>query len=239
MSTPYIPTKDDALDNWGLNFSTLITASPPTYGLTVPDAVAIQNAYDLYHAAFLVGGSSGNPPTPNNPSTFTRVTVATKNSEKIAAVTLWRTYASQIRLDPGVTNADKLALGLNLPNNTPAPIGVPTTWPLLSIVMAGPLLHELRYADSTTPSSRKKPAGAIGMQLFVAIGVTAATDPVDARFLAQVTANPYIANFDAGDAGKIATYFARWITRGKAAGGSSGLLGPWSAPVSMTIAIGS
>lgn len=229
MSAPYIPTKDDALDAWALNFSTLITASPATYGLVAADAVAIANAYTLWHAAFLLGGSSGNPPTPNNPSTFTRVTVAAKNSEKIAGTQLWRTYASQIRLNPGVTNADKLALGLNLPNNSPTPIPAPATFPILSIVASGPLIQVIRFADSATPSLRKKPTGVIQMQLFRGVGTTPIVDPAACDLVSSPTKQPVQTVFsNPADAGKIATYFARWVTR-------RGLVGPWSTAVSQVI----
>lgn len=236
MAAPYIPARDSTLDVWADNFQTLISASPTTYGLNAPDAAAIANAFTLWHAAYLLGGSTGSPPVPVNPSTFTSVTVAEKNSQKIAMTTLYRAYASQIRINPGVSNSDKTALGLNLPNNSPSPIGAPSTWPLLAIVSAGPGLHEIRYNDSATPSLRKKPFGAIGMQLFRGIGAAVITDPDLCHWLAQVTVNPFVSMFDPGDAGKIATYFARWITRGRQAGGANGLVGPWSASVSMTIA---
>ncbi len=229
MSTPYIPTRDDALDAWALNFSTLITASPATYGLFTPDAVAIANAYDTYHDAFIVGGSSGTPPAPVNPSTFTRVTVAAKNSAKIAGVTLWRTYASQIRINPGVLNSDKLALGLNLPNNTPSPIPAPSTFPVLGVVAVGPGVIQLRYADNTTPASRKKPQGALQMELWRGIGTAEIVDPLLCTLNALVTKQPFVSSFsDPTTRGKIATFFARWNTR-------TGLVGPWSAGITQVI----
>jgi hypothetical protein len=135
-----------------------------------------------------------------------------------------------------VTNADKTALGLNLPNNSPSPIGAPTTFPLLSIVSAGPGTHELRYADNTTPAIRKKPAGAIGLQLFCGVATSAIVDPADCSLKDVLTTQPYLSTFDVADRGKIATYFARWVTRGRQAGGSAQLVGPWSSAVSMTIA---
>lgn len=233
---PYIPSRDSALDVWADNFQTLIAALPATYGLTAGDAAAITTAFNTWHAAYLLGGSTGSPPVPVNPSTFTSVTVAAKNAAKIAMTQLNRAYASQIRINPGVSNSDKTALGLNLPNNAPSPIGQPITFPLLNIVSAGPGTHELRFADNTTPSIRKKPFGAVGMQLFRGV----AADPIDdvsaCQYLATLTTQPYLSSFLIGDNGKVATYFARWVTRGRQAGGAAQLEGPWSAPVSMTVA---
>lgn len=235
-SAPYIPARDSTLDSWADNFQTLVAASPATYGLTAPDAVAITDAFDTWHAAYLLGGSTGSPPVPVNPSTFTSVTVAAKNSAKFAMIIILRSYASQVRINPGVTNADKIALGLNLPNNTPSPIPVPLTFPLLSVVSAGPGTHTIRFADSATPASRAKPFGAVGMQLYRGVGVAAITDVNLTDFLAQLTTQPFLSEFLIGDTGKVATYFARWITRGRPVGGAAAQVGPWSAPVSMTIA---
>lgn len=220
MTAPYIPPKDADLVNWGDNFATLITAAPATYGLDASDALAIQTAFDTFDAAYTIA---------INPATRTTPSIADKNAAKVAFVGLARTYASQIRLDPGVTNMDKLDLGLNLPNNSPAPIPAPLTWPLLDLPTAGPGLHELRYADSATPASRAKPANATAMLLFRGIGTAVITDPEACTFLAAVTKQPYQSTFDPADAGKIATYFARWQVR-------NGGLGPWSAGQSMTIA---
>ena len=221
MAAPYIPPKDADLVNWAQNFSDLITASPPTYGLTPSDATAIANANNTWQAAYVVAVT---------PATRTEVTVAAKNAAKIAFVQLARTYASQIRINPGVTNADKLALGLNLPNNSPSPIPPPLTWPILSLPTSGPGLHEVRFADSATPSSRAKPANAIAMQLFRGIGNAIIVNPAECEYLANVTRQPYQSTFsDPADAGKVATYFARWAVR-------NGGFGPWSAGVSMTIA---
>ena len=235
-TAPYIPARDSTLDNWSDNFQTLIAASPATYGLVAADATAITNAFTLWHAAYLLGGSAGSPPVPLNPSTFTRVTVADKNSQKIAMTGLLRSYAAQIRINPGVSNADKTALGLNLPNNSPSPIGAPTTFPLLNLVSAGPGSHTVRFADSTTPSLRKKPVGTVGMQLFRGVGTNPIVDVTLTSFLDQLTTQPYMSVFDVADRGKIATYFARWINRGRQAGGAAALVGPWSSPVSLTVA---
>lgn len=220
MAAPYIPPKDADLAAWAENFSDLITANPTTYGLQAADAVVIAAANAPWQAAYLVAV---------NPGTRTTVTIAAKNAAKVAFITLARTYASQIRINPGVANADKLDLGLNLPNNSPSPIPPPATWPILAVPTAGPALHEIRFADSSSPASRAKPPLVVQMQLFRGVGVAPIVDPALTQFLAGVTKNPYQSVFtDPTDAGKVATYFARWLNR-------NGEVGPWSAPVSMIV----
>lgn len=227
---PYIPTTDQGLDSWATNFASKITLSPATYGLVPGDAATIQGARDTYHAAYLLGGSAGIPPAPVNPATFTRVTVAAKNSAKFAGVAIFRAYAAQIRINPGVANSDKIDLQLNLPNNAPSPIPAPSTFPVLTIVASAQGLMQLRYADNTTPARRAKPFGALQMELWRGIDATAVLPVTSTTLVALVTKQPYVSVFSVpADAGKRATFYARWVTR-------RGLTGPWSAAIDQVIA---
>jgi len=222
MTAPYIPTRDSLLDQWGLNFSDLITADPALYGLDAADALAIQNAYDAFHAAYIIVSV---------PANRSQTTVATKNNLKNTFIQLARTYAQQIRNNPGVANDDKLALGLNLANNTPSPIPAPTSQPILSIIAGFPLAQQLRYADSNSPASRKKAPGSIVCQIYGRLTLAAdplPSSPTPTDFVIQGTKNPVIQQFDPGDAGKFSTYWARFVNR-------NGLVGPWSDSVSQLV----
>lgn len=219
MPSPYIPPKDADLAVWANNFAALITAAPATYGLTAGDASTIQGFVDDFQAALTIA---------LNPATKTAPTVAAKDGAKAAMLEICRLYAQQVRNNIGVSDADKVSLGLTIPDHTPTPIPAPSSNPILGLVGAQPGQQTLRYADSATPDKRGKPFGVLGLQVFVAVGVTAAVSPDDARFKSFVTRQPYGVNFTSGEAGKVATYFARWQSR-------TGLIGPWSAPVSMIV----
>ena len=215
----YIPTRDAELGQWAANFSTLVSASPGTYGLVAGDATTIATYVGAFTSALAVV---------NNPATKTRATVAAKDGARAAMLDIVRGYAQQVRNNQGVSNADKLALGLTLPDRTPTVVPAPSTSPLLNVVGATPGQHTLRYADAATPDSRRKPAGAIGLQLFVAVSTGVVGDPGAAPFKSFVTRQPYGVNFSAADNGKLATYFARWQNR-------RGETGPWSSAVTFTI----
>lgn len=219
MAASYIPPKDADLVNWCTNFSDLITADPPRYGLDAAAALLIQGAADDYNAAYAAAV---------NPTTRTPVTVSAKDSAKIAGVALWRTYAAQIRINPGVLNADKIALGLNLPNNSPSPVPAPTSFPLLTQISSTPLASQWSYADSDTPVGKAKAPGATALQLFVGYGTVPITDPEALLFAGLVTKSPFLLEFPVGEAGKIATVGGRWSTR-------RGLLGPWSSLSTTTV----
>ena len=91
------------------------------------------------------------------------------------------------------------------------------------------LLHPIAFTDESTPTSRAKPNGVMGCELWVKIGDPAPAGPDDVAFLALATRTPDREDFDAADGGKSAHYMARWVnTRGQK--------GPWSAVVKATIA---
>lgn len=227
MAAPYIPPRDVDLVNWADNFSALITAAPATYGLAPADASIIAAAVSAYDSAYADA---------TNPGTRTPVTIAAKNTAKLAMLPILRTYASQIRLNPGVANMDKVDLGLNLPNNSPAPIPAPSTIPVITIINATPLRHTMKFRDEVaSPTSRAKAPLTIGMELWRVIDTVGKTDPDLASFYGTMVKVPFVSEFDAGDVGKVATYFGRWVNRAGAVGINRSLTGPWSAAVSMTI----
>lgn len=216
----YLPARDADLDVWALNFSTLITAAPATYGLVAADATAISNAFNSWHAAFLAA---------TNPSTRTQGTVATKNIQKANLLTVVRGYAATIRANRAVTDANKMNLGLHVRDTQPTPIPPPVTRPVLAIARLEQGAMQLRATDEATPNRRARPVGSAGMLLFRAIGTAPVNDPGDATFLTFVGKTEAMSTFAPADNGKVATYFARWTN-------SKGEVGPWSQGVSGSIA---
>lgn len=213
MAASYIPAPDAGFLDWVENFATLLTADPTLYGIDAIAAGIIQGAADAYSAAYALAV---------NPGTRTPVTVAAKDSARIVAQGTARTYAAQIRLNPGVANEDKIDLGLNLPNNAGSPIPAPSTFPLLTFLQASPGTHQFSFKDSGTPSVKAKPYGALQLELRAVAAVAAATDPELMLTKQMVTKSPFLVEWGAPDYGKIATYAGRWVTR-------RGLVSPWSA----------
>lgn len=218
---PYIPNTDGALDTWALNFSTLITATPATYGLGSGDAVTIAGVYTTWHASFL---------SATNPGTKTKTTVAAKNTARVNLLAICRPYATMVSNNAGVSSADKTTLGVNPRTSVPTPISAPTSRPVLTFINATPLASHLRYSDSVAgPLVKSKPYGVIGLQFFGKTSSTAITDPALLPYFQQQPTSPFTASWESGDVGKTAYVAARWITR-------KGLVGPWSDITSFTVA---
>jgi hypothetical protein len=104
--------------------------------------------------------------------------------------------------------------------------------PALSLVSAIPLTQTLAYKEVGS-LGKAKPFGAVGVELWRAVGTVPAVDPAQCDFVGIHTKTPLTQGFDPGDQGKIVTYFARFSTRSGPAGVAQ--TGPWSSPLSMVI----
>lgn len=219
MAGSYIPTREAELVTWAVNFDTLVTAAPATYGLVAADAASIHTYVAAFTAAYTLA---------SDPVTRTLGTVADKDAKKAAMLAVLRSYSQRIKLNAGVADIDKANLGIPVGNAPPAPVPPPATYPLVSLAIPAALQIECRIRDSATPDSAAKPGGAIGAQVFVS---TAATPPNDAttwKFAGFATRRSFVIDFDNADATKIAHVIMRWQNR-------RGQAGPWSAVRDMTI----
>lgn len=216
-NTDYIPSRLADFAVWLANFSALLTATPLIFGLTAPDAVAVAALASDFADAYALSSV---------PATRTSGTIAQTNAQRAISAAGVRPYAVRIAANTTVTPENKVAIGVTVRSLTPTPVPPPTTVPGLALVSAISLNHTLRSFDTSTPTSKAKPFGAIAIQLFRAIGTSAAIDPEQAQWYANITKSPFTINFSAGDAGKKCTYFARYQTVSGAAGIAS--VGPWS-----------
>lgn len=224
QQAPYIPAPDGEFATWLSNFATLIAADPTDYGLVSGDATVITGVNTAYQAAYTAA---------IDPSTRTPVTVQAKIDARNAAEQTVRPYAVTISRNESVSNELKTGLGINLPNPTRTPVPAPVTSPSLELVGAAGLTHRLQIRDSSTPTSKKKPFGVIGCEIWVAVGTVAAVDPSQASLKTVSTKTPVQLEYTSGDRGKLATYFLRWQTR--SGPGGQAQTGPWSDPVALVI----
>lgn len=224
MQAPYIPSRDADFANWLANFDTKLTAAPATYGLVAGDATVVAAVAATFATAYTAA---------INPATRTSATIAAKDAARASAEATVRPYAVRISVNLGVTDANKLSIGVNLPNSARTPVPPPTTAPVLALVSAIIGQHTLGYADTTTPASKAKPFGAVGMQVYRTIAPAAAADPSAAELLTVVTKSPSVIATDSADRGKVATYFGRWVTRSGPGGAAQ--VGPFSGPLAVTV----
>jgi len=227
---PYIPTQQSKLVTWAENFSTLISASPSTYGLQAADAATIASYVNAFTNAYAQS-------TKGSPSTRTPAAVTATNNAQAAMLGIVRTYAQQIRNNMGVTSENKQAIGLNVPSSSRTPIPVPSTAPVIAITGSTPLTFTMTIKDATAPASpRKKAVGARSYAIFYTLTPVSAPAPTtpSSTVLVVGTKTPFPASFPTGSSGQNATLWGAW--QGRAVGTPAGsTFGPVSNPITQIV----
>jgi len=167
----FLPSTDAGLLAWSLNFKTLITATPTVYGLTAPQATAYGTLHDAYNTALVAC----------EPSTRTRPAVATKNTARTNLKANARLLAKLVQAAPLVTDAQRLALGLNV-RQAPAPVPAPSSAPNLDVVSVSAWTVSIKLHDASSGKKRGRPPGVSGAAIFSYVGATPPTALNDWHF---------------------------------------------------------
>ncbi len=154
--------------------------------------------------------------------------VQAKSDSRGATEDFVRPFVGMLQSNAAVTDAQRQSLGITVRATTRTAAGPPASKPVASIDTSQRLRHTIAFVDELTPTSRAKPDGAQGCEIWMKVGEPAPAGPNDVHYLALDTRSPYTFDFEAADAGKTAYYMLRWIsTRGEP--------GPWSQTVSGTV----
>jgi len=215
----YIPSSDADFDVWATNFVDNVVANAAALGLTPAQVTSLQGGQADW---------SGKYPASNAAQAAMNSAVQAKNDSRSGYEDLIRSLAKIVQSSPQVTDAQRQSLGLNVRLTTRTAVGAPSSRPVATIDTSQRLRHTINFVDELTPTSRAKPDGVQGCEIWMKVGEPAPAGPKDVHYLALDTRTPYTVEFEAGDAGKTAYYMLRWIsTRAES--------GPWSATVTGTI----
>src|SRR5687767_11080105 len=116
MAAPYIPTPDEAFRTWAVGFATNISINPPLYSLTAAQAASIQSVVDDFVDKLAIS---------SNVLTRTQQAIADKDDSRSIAESLCRQYAVQIKSNVGVSDGDKINIGVRPINPDREPIECP------------------------------------------------------------------------------------------------------------------
>jgi hypothetical protein len=201
------------------NFLTYASANLAALGLVAADLTPVQTANTAWGPAYSAHIAA---------QAAAQAAREQKDGARQAVEDALRPLVNQIQATPTVTDAQRQSLGITVRSTTRTAVGAPTTRPVATVDTSQRLRHTISFVDELTPSSRAKPDGVSGCEVWVKIGTAAPVDPSELVYLATDTKTPYTAEYDGADAGKIAYYMLRWVsTRGER--------GPWSQTVSGTI----
>jgi hypothetical protein len=224
MPSTYVPRRDVDLRDWAAAFATHASAEPVRFGVTVGEAALIQGLVDAFVATLTAALER---------RTRTAGAVVAKDGARAAMVAALRYLAQRVRFDERVSEADKRVLGLAPAKTSRTRVARPATAPCVSVTVTAPNRHTVRFVDSATPTRGAKPAGVVGMQLFVAVadgqpGTVPTPSIREATYQAFVTRQLQSVDYPMDVRGRVAHYYARWQnTRGE--------VGPWSMVASVGI----
>jgi hypothetical protein len=219
MAQDWIPTSDTDMNAWVQNFLAYANANLAALGLTAANLSDLQAAVTTWGPAYSHHMAA---------QTAAQSARQHKDSVRETIETALRPLVNLIQATPSVTDAQREALGITVRSTVRTSVSAPTTRPVATVDTSQRLRHTIAFVDELTPTSRGKPDGANGCEIWVKVGGAAPADPSELRYLATDTRTPYVAEFDGADAGKVAYYMLRWVsTRGET--------GPWSQTASGTI----
>ena len=215
----YIPGPDANFQAWQSNFVTFANANLAALGLVAADMTPVTAAQTTWAAAF---------PAHITAAAAAKAAKQAKDDARSVYVAVIRPLVRRLQASALVSDAEKASLGITVAQ-TPAPIGAPTTAPIVSVECGNRLQHTLRFVDSATPTRKAKPVGVLGVEIWNKVGTTPPAGEADLRFVAVDTNAPYVLNFDSVDGSKTAYYWLRWVS-------PTGERGPWSEQAQATVA---
>jgi hypothetical protein len=225
MAGDYIPFSDADFSLWVNNYVTTFQDITVQLGFLPADATALASKLTAFTTAL------GELATAQAAA---KVAVTQKDQARAALESSVRSFTRRLQANPAVGPALKQQLGVTVPDTSPSPnLTPPASRPVAVVDTSERLRHTIKFADAATPTSRAKPKGIKGCEIWVKIGtppsdITGGGDPKDLTFVALDTATPYLAEYASTDGGKTAYYLLRWIsTRDEK--------GPWSETVEATI----
>lgn len=165
-------------------------------------------------------------PVSQNRDTATSTVIDNKNTANKNLQATLRAIFADIP-ESALTAQDRNTLNLAARSKTAVHSPVPTTKPVCKVDTSNRLEHTISFVDELTVTSRAKPDGVRGCQIWGKIG-SPAMSTTELTYIATDTATPYVFHFTVEDAGKPVYYWLRWEnTRGET--------GPWSDVVMATI----
>lgn len=213
--------------SWGQTFVAVVAAAPATYMIDPATVTDLQTLIAAYQDAFDLAGVNSRFAV--DPSGYTKPNRAALSTAASEFNGLAAQLAVQIQANNAISDADKLAAGIVPRNFIRTPVPAPSTPPVLAITLATNGVHQIEFADITTPTSRRKPTGVMQIQLLAQIHDVGTPEVfADALLVGQFTKSPMLVTHDPTDNGKLASYWGRWVTR-------TGLAGPFSAAATGTI----
>lgn len=221
MSNEFIPRGDAAFNIWQADALSYVEQNAEAWHIPAPEVETLKAQAALWNPAFAKA---------SNRETRSHADVLAKDEARKSYEKAWRRFAqAYLTNNPALNDEQRMHMGIHPRDNAHTPHPVPHTSPVATVDFSVRFQHKINFTDEQTPTSKAKPAGVHGCEIWMKLDGEAPQSQADLRYLATDTATPHIVEFGGEDGGKTAYYWLRWVnTRGET--------GPWSAPVSALVA---
>ena len=159
-----VPTNDRDLVPYSLTFSTYASSDATSYGLTTAQAAHLATLratyFDCYSAAVSDGMKS-------------KYLVTLKNSARQGLLDYLRELYSIVQINPAISDALKVQIGVLVKKTEPTPVPVPGMAPRIAIVGTNGRTVRVAISNPDAPEERRLPRGVILVNLFSFVGETA------------------------------------------------------------------
>ena len=210
-----IPHSDAEFDLWQDNYVEIVQTKATDFGIPVDEVTKVTDKQAIWVKDYGAAKSKNNRDSGD---------VKAKDDAKADYTATLRAFTKEyLAHNHLVTDADRLHLGITVQSGTHTPVAEPTTAPVATIDFSVLLQHSLSFIDSATPTSKAKPYGVNGAEVWRKM-----SDGTDYIYLGTCTRTPYTVKFADSDAAKTASYKLRWVN-------TKGQQGPWSAVVSSLV----
>jgi hypothetical protein len=201
----YIPIPDSAFDTWLANYLTYLNANVVALGLTAldTDVTALNSAQTDWQTKY---------PAHITAQGAAATARQAKDASRNTFVTIFRRLTQRLQTSSSVSDAERAALGITIPDRDPTPVGPPSTRPVLQADTSQRQQIGIAFVDEGTPTSKAKPAGVSGCEIWVKLGGAPPADLSECDYLATDTRTPYVASFDGAQANQTAHFIGRWIS---------------------------
>ena len=109
----------------------------------------------------------------------------TKDGKRGTAEDVTRTLVARIQAHPSDTDAQRSSLAITVRSGTRTAVGAPSSKPVTTVDTSQRLQHSIAFVGEFTPTSRAKPDGVQGCEIWVKIDGPPPADPNELKYLAH------------------------------------------------------
>jgi hypothetical protein len=225
-----IPTKDSLLVQWSANADAKLTASPATWGYDAAFATSYSALHDAYVDAYNAMMQAREDGTRSESLT------ATKDSCKLAVLQVARQMYANVQKAVGISDTDKILLGVHVPDVSPTPQPVPALAPQASVTGINGDVVTVRLRDAEDPDRRARPKFTAGASIFSFVGEAPPSDPGLYKFEGNFGETTVDITFPDQEPGTKVFIVAAWFNNRKESGpGCTPIQAVLNYPASVTV----